>query len=326
MVRLEKIVYEKIFNSQLLSRARQITAPKKRDFRTDRNGASIPTFKFYTRLMRPIRQMRLSIFWNYFRQMCNQRGIPMSDIIYMDDVEARRCVFTEQVTREAFHPYNRQINSWKRMGYGKVEMALEGFEAPEYIQSEVKKETYFGALKKRHAYDHFLFSSYIAEMTPITFMGKGSHVILDFLIINNFFKPSAWSTYFFNEDEYLTSRKRHQDMVINNGYLDSDVYSEGYKKRLKSGLAKWNRRMPGYFAPEGEEVDFDAVYGDIIAKREWAVKEKGYWEQGDSKPEIYGPERPFWIPESGEPEEKGVNNVGKVLPGYLRGKVSSLMQ
>ena len=140
MVRLEKIAYERIFNTKMLSRARQITSPKKRDFRTDRNAQSIPQFRLYTKLVQPFRNIRFGLNWRYFRMMCNQRGIALSDILFMDETESRRCVFTEQVTREAFHPYNRQINAWKRMGHGKMEMALEGFESPDYIQEELKKD------------------------------------------------------------------------------------------------------------------------------------------------------------------------------------------
>lgn len=55
MVRLEKIRYEKIFNSRVLGRQREIEAPAKEDIKQDRYLVDPPIFpKFVHKLLTPI--------------------------------------------------------------------------------------------------------------------------------------------------------------------------------------------------------------------------------------------------------------------------------
>ena len=326
MVRLERIAYEKLINNKLLGRARMLSSPRKKDVFTDENLTEYPYSTWAFRWLQPL------IFWvfkfefNGARETCANRGILMKDAWMEDEIKARRCVLTEHMHRESMHPYTRELFFIRRLAIGKVEMGLSGFEAPDYYQEDNRKECYIDIEDQLDTYQHHLLSNYGAEMTENTSMGNGSKVILEFLMVNNLFSRSAWSSYFFNENEYYDTRIKNKDLSNALGLSDPNLDSEADKEALRQRLEKINSKMPGYYAPEGQKVDIDKIWNKLREKRDFWMAEQGSFVLEDLDVNQYGQERAFMIPKAEEPETLGKNTVGKVLPKFFRNKVGGLMQ
>lgn len=324
MVRLEKIAYEKIINSKTLHRARNITGPKKTDPFSELYLRRVPQSRIVYKLLSPFKLWLASVEWKFLRQSLLQRGISAEDAFKQSEIEFRRGILNEQINRESMHPYNQQLPMWKRMGFGKVDASTIGFEAPDYIREDVRKQTYLDVYDNILKYKHMLLSNYLAEMTPITYMGRGSIVILELLIVHNLFSRSAWNRYFFNEEEYMDSRKYAADFEKMIGMDNSlNLSTESGKKNFETYMEKMNKKFPGMFAPEGEEFDFKAFYN----RAETALVENNSynkWNQGDLSLLTNGQEEAFFVPE-GE-SLKGKNVVGKELPAYLKRSDKGLMQ
>lgn len=323
MVRLEKIAYEKIINSKTLHRARNITSPKKTDFFAELYLRRAPTSRFVQKLISPLQTWLASVEWRFFRDNMVQRGIAFEDSMMNTEVEFRRGILNEQVNRESMHPYNQQMPMWRRMGFAKVDASMMGFEAPQYIQEDVKKQTYMEVYDKILQYKHFILSNYLAEMTPITYMGRGSVVVLELFIVHNLFSRSAWNRYFFNEEEYIDSRKYVADFEKSFGIADDiNLETEAGRKKFEDRMRNHNKKFPGLFAPDGEDFDFKQLYNN--QEKALAQSSVSNWTKGDLDLLIKGQEEAFMVPE-GEGLQ-GKNVVGKNLPGYLKRTESGLMQ
>ena len=313
MVRLEKIAYEKIFNSKVLHRARNITSPKRTDFFSEIYLRRFPQNRLTHTVLSPFKNWLASVEWRFLRSCLLQRGISFEDSMLNTEVEFRRGMMNEQVNRESMHPYNIQLPMWKRMGYAKVDVSMMGFEAPDYIKEEVRKQTYVEVYDKILKYKHMLLSNYMVDMTPTTYMGRGSIVILDLFIVHNLFSRAAWNRYFFNEEEYIDSRKYVADFQRMIGKRNFDISTESGKKKFESHMSKVNKKFPGMFAPDGEEFDFQAFYNR--AEQIAAEKNSNAWTNGELDLLVKGQEEPFIV--TGGEELKGKNNVGTILPKYL---------
>jgi len=322
MVRLEKIAYEKIINSNTLKRARNITSPKKTDFFSELYLRRSPMNKLFHSIFAPLTMWMSSVEWKFLRSSFLQRGISFEDGLMTNDIDFRRGILNEQVNRESMHPYNQQLNMWKRSGFAKVDITMMGFEAPDYIQEDVRKQTYLDVYDKILKYKHFLLSNYLSELTPTTYMGRGSLVILDLFIVHNLFSRSAWNRFFFNEEEYVDSRKNMVDFESKMTNSVMNISTENGRKNFEAYLTKVNKRYPGMLAPEGEQIDFKSFY-------EKAEKAKLNPDNSSVTTDeltllFEGQEKAFMVPE-GE-GLKGKNVVGKSLPGYLRSSTKALMQ
>lgn len=323
MVRLEKIAYEKIINSKTLHRARNITSPKKTDFFSEIYLRRAPTSRLVSMITEPVKGFFAGLEWRFMRSCLLQRGISFEDALTQSETEFRRGILGEQVNRESMHPYNIQLNMWRRMGYGKVDASMMGFEAPEYIKEDVRKQTYMEVYDRILSYRHMLLSNYMAELTPVSYMGRGSLVLLELFIVHNLFSRSAWNRYFFNEEEYLDSRKYVADFERVSGAKPFDINTESGRKGFEAFMTHANKRFPGMFAPDGEDFDFKAFYN---RSEETAVakSQHQHWTRGELDLLVKGQEEAFIVPK-GE-DLKGWNNVGKILPGYFKRSPKGLMQ
>jgi len=322
MVRLEKIAYERIVNSKALNRARNITTPKRTDFFSEIYLRRAPTSRFVNSITQPIKGVIAGMEWRFLRSCLLQRGIPLEEALTQNETEFRRGVLGEQINRESMHPYNQQLPLWRRMGFGKVDATMMGFEAPDYIREDVRKQTYLEVYDRILTYKHMVLSNYMVELTPVSYFGRGSLVILELAIVHNLFSRSAWNRYFFNEQEYVDSRKYVADFEKSAGTKMWDFDSESGRKQFEKFITKMNKRFPGMFAPDGEEFDFKAFYN---RSDETAVvsEQHKHWSKGELDLLIRGQSEAFFVPE-GE-ALKGQNNVGKELPGYLGRSPRGLM-
>ena len=322
MVRLEKIAYEKIINSKALHRARTITTPKKTDFFSEVYLRRLPSSRLLHTILSPLKAWMASFEWRFFRSNALQRGISFEDSLMVDDMEFRRGILHEQVNRESMHPYNYQLKMWSRSGFAKVDASMMGFEAPDYIREEVRKQTYMDVHDNILDYKHAILSNYMADMTPITYMGRGSIVVLELFIVHNLFSRSAWNRVFFNEEEYIDSRKYVADFEKMMGGGKLSIATEAGRKKFEARMKKANKKYPGMFAPDGEEFDFKTFYER--AKTSTADPSTKKWTRGDLSLLVEGQEKAFMVPE-GE-ELVGKNVVGTQLPSYMKKTTKGIMQ
>lgn len=146
MVRFERVVWEKMLNIKALGRERTITTPRKPNYIRQRDlngylsnqvfqtGMTAAFFSF-------IEPLLAHIVYNFPRDIGLQRGLSFEDLFLHTDRELRRCVFFEHVVRSSAHPYEWLLYKRRRGRYYKVERALRGFYAPDYIRKEAEERT-----------------------------------------------------------------------------------------------------------------------------------------------------------------------------------------
>lgn len=99
MPRLEKVMYEKIFNSKILGRNRSIARPLKEDNKQDYYLVDYPILpKFVHRLLNPLYMKLSQLELNYIREDMLQQGISW-DYSYESGSDIRRDPFHEHIVR-----------------------------------------------------------------------------------------------------------------------------------------------------------------------------------------------------------------------------------
>ena len=319
-MRLERAIYERIFNTKLLGRARNIATPARHVREDDYYLGMTPSFRI-SRLFDGFWRWVYAKEWNFQRQGALQRGMTMEDFHLYDEEDFRRSPFHEHVLREATHPYQQLLHGWRRSRYFKVDMAMKGFEAPQYLKEEANKRTYIDSFVNIFGWRHFVESNYYSDMTPITTLYNGSRTILELFILYGFASRSAWNRYFFNEEKYYDLDKCVEDMkAIDGSYyknydLSKDENVEGWRK----SVIAWHKQFPGYFAPEGEDVDFEA----LKIKFENIKTELGLDSLNSDDLTSIGikyklNKKLFVMPEYKDEDAKGSSNVGLDMPKFVQ--------
>ena len=324
MVRLEKVLYEKVLNTALLGRARTIVKPKHLEHSQEQFLRELPKTRLTQKILNPMWQFIGGIEYRDWRALCLQRGIAFDQILMETDMELFRCPFHEHFMRESTHPYHHTLNKWSRFAYSKVDTYLRGFEAPEYLREPVRQRTYMECKEKIDTFHEMLVKNYENEKTIANHWYRGSMALLELAIFYNSILKMGWNRLFYNEEEYLST----QDWLKNRAYLNSekklDLNDKDDRKEFVSQMTAYNKRYPGMIAPDGDEVDFESVFEN------WNNKNSGKEFSGEltdnDLQSMYGgfnnPGRPFILNEAKGIEESeeltGNNNVGVDLPRYLR--------
>lgn len=315
-MRLEKIVYERIFNTKLLGRAREFTRPTMSQPETDMLLTVGPKFGLDL-LLRPIGKFIWSREWKCMMEGLKQRGLAPEDIQVFRAEEIRRDPLWEHAVRESMNPMMREIPRYRKMRYFKVDFGVKGFEAPDYIKEEARKRTYFQSLSNLATFRHFFKQNYQNDQTPNSVYIRTSLVILELALYYGVTSRNAWNRYFWNEVHYYTIAKfMEEGMGPNDG---PDLASEEGWNDFIAHAKEMNSAFPGKYAPEGEEVDAVQLRKEFLelqAQTGW----KRITDQDLTNMGLRNKmgEEPFIQPKFEGEEAKGKSNVGLDMPTFLR--------
>ena len=310
------MLYEKAFNNKMLGRAREITSPSKVHTNMEMYMRSYPDFgcrNFLSALFRPIAK----VSWWFHKDMCDMRGISLEDSqIYMP-ADVRRSAFFEHIQRESMHPMNLLLYKYRIQRYFKVDLALSGFHAPDYIKEEARNRTYIKGMVNMLRWRHFVEHNYESDMTQNTYVFSGTMVVIDFLMAFNVLKRSAWTRYFYNEAHTFTQQVINEDLFAGNKPLDFTVDADW--EIFKQIAERDNQDFPGFYSPEGEKIDFVALR-KMLADHQ---KELKYNKLTNEDINEIGAEKSYKehaFIASEYPGEKvvGSNTVGKDMPEFIR--------
>lgn len=257
MVRLEKVIYEKMLNTKILNRARVIKTPKNLETQQEVFLKQLPKNRFIQKLINPIITYIDSLEYRDWRNLCIQRGISFDQIMMETDMELYRCPFHEHFLRETTHPYHYSLNKWSRFAYSKIDTYLRGFEAPDHIKNEVKNRTYVDCKEKIDTFHEMLAKNYNNEKTFLNHYYRGSMVILELAIFYNSTMRIAWNRLFYNEEMYLDTKEWLKQQIHLFDTIKFDMNNDKHIEKYKQRLDNFNKLYPGYLAPDGEKVDYN---------------------------------------------------------------------
>lgn len=324
MVRLEKVLYEKVFNTKILGRARSITKPKHLDHNQEKYLHQLPQTRLTQHILKPFALKFVSLEYKAFRSMCLQRAIPFDDIVMQTEMELARSPFHEHFVRETTHPYHVSLNKWSRFAYNKVDMFLKGFEAPEYLREPVRQRRYLDCVDKVFSFHEMLVKNYENEKTLSNHWFRGSIAILELFMFYGSTLRMGWNRLFYNEEEYISTDEYLRQRAYLNREKKLDLSDESDRKEFVEEITDFNKKFPGWIAPDGDEVDFNAIFEN------WEKKNAGKEFSSELTDEdlrsmsggLQNPGMPFIISKAKGVEEgeelTGTNNVGVDLPKYLR--------
>lgn len=314
-MRLEKIMYEKVFNNKLLGRAREISKPSLAYKNTNFLLTQFPSFGL-RRVYKVVKDWFRKMEWWWMHDQTDRRGIAMEDICTFKGWELRRDVLNEHIFRESLHPFLREMIRYRHLRFQKVEDAVMGFEAPDYIREEVRKRTFIQGMGNMMTWRHFYQQNYENDQTPISTMFHNSRNILEIVYLVGGTERNAWNRYFFNEKHYYT--------------VDTYLEENRFERKLKltepadldefiSRCEKANEKFPGMYAPPGQKVDREEIKRAI----EDIIDQTGWKDLTSEEFKDYGlmsrTEKTAFVQPTFEGEDKtGKNNVGLDYPAFLK--------
>lgn len=318
-MRLEKILYERLVNNRLTGRQRNLTRPQK-VFLDDQHLLSMfPSFRV-GKVFDSLWVYILSRDWIFTKSRLDQAGLAFEDTYLYTEDDFRRNPFFEHIVRESTHPYQTLLFLWRRQRYFKVDMALKGFEAPQYIKEEARQRTFFDSFVNIYRWKHFVAHNYEGEITPVTYMYNGTRVILELFMIYGLTSRLAWSRYFFNEERYYGYQHMLEDFkALNRGTKHTlDFSNPEDLKEFERRANAWNKKFPGWFAPEGEEVNMKKIVATLDSIRE----EFKFNRLTSDDIQLIGinaqlEKIPFNASQYEGEEAKGSNNIGTRIPAFI---------
>ena len=263
MVRLERMMYEKVVNNSLVGRARRITTPKfwKKDWNDENRSINWPFQNLLKNAFIPIMDFYTSVEYNLMYNRTKRQGIPVKTNEVMDESEWRRDILVEQMKRENMHPWTIMEHTNMKNRYFKVNKFMAGHETPDYLVAETHAE---GLLENRDMTETIdsLKSQYHKEMMPNVYQHRARFTLLEFTIFHNLFDKKSWNRYFYNEATYtheldeIEARKKEYTIDFND---------PAEQVKFKDWLNKQIKMFPGYFIGEKKEFDFESFFKNNMA-------------------------------------------------------------
>lgn len=321
-MRFEKLLYEKVVNTQMLKRQRVITSPKKW-FNTQRNEAHrIVAHKVFNQgitgaIHRAIEPLLSWAFYKWPREIALQRGLVMEDFWVHNEREQRRDLFTETVWKQSCHPLQPLFFRRRRGRYYKIERAVRGFYVPDYLKNEVSRRTLAETIEVKEEWENFQYQNYYADMTPITRSTTIARLLpLEIMNTYGLLREEAWERYFFNEVHYNEPYTEEELKEALNPFSQYDLNTEEGRRQFETRIHKFVEVYPGAVVPEGESFNFKEFYA------KWALVNGKDTSKFDPKliEELRVKLTTDQVTSLGLPEDKkkGKSITGKYFPALLR--------
>eukprot|EP01016_Furgasonia_blochmanni_P002649 TRINITY_DN1102_c0_g1_i1.p1 TRINITY_DN1102_c0_g1~~TRINITY_DN1102_c0_g1_i1.p1 ORF type:complete len:370 (+),score=147.36 TRINITY_DN1102_c0_g1_i1:135-1244(+) len=321
MVRLEKVLYERLVNTKTFGRARQIATPAK--YYNENRAESLYVGSFYLlatgltgRIYRFIEPVISKLGYQWARDVAISRGLALEDFLLFQDRELRRCVFFENAIRQSAHPYMHILFKRRRARYYKVERGLRGFVVPDWVQREAESRLLVDTAENKDIWETFMYENFMSDITPTSrWTGTSKFIVIDLFSLYGLMNPQAWDRYFFNE-AFSDGYTREDKARAANPFPNINLNTEEGKREFEREVNRFIKLYPGAIVKEGEQFDFQRFYV------QWAItngKDVSRYDQGlvselRQKLEEKRVARLGWKVEKG----KKTNLVGTLVPKFLR--------
>lgn len=318
-MRLERILYEKVFNSRILGRQREITRVTRGHPDDNMWLSNFPKFRLFNIFHRALRFI-VSREWKFNKSRLDQAGLANEDVSLYVEEEFRRGAYFEHIQRESTHPYQHLLYGWRRQRYFKVDTALKGFEAPQYIKEEARQRTFFDSFVNIYKWQQFVDQNYNSELTGSTYMYNGTRSIFELFMIYGLLSRSSWNRLFFNERRYYSiGDVFRESKEMSEGHIkELDLANEDHFNEFIRRANEHNELFPGYFAPEGENVNPEKLKRTIEEiRREFSFDRLTSSDLNDIGIAAKIHETPFNATKIDSEPLSGDNNIGKKLPDFL---------
>ena len=160
--------------------------------------------------------------------------------------------------------------------------------------------------------------NYQNEMTPQTHWFVGSRVILELFYIYKLTSRNAWTRYFLNEVHTVTNETINEELFGKNEN-SFDLRDDEHWSRFMEAAKTYNEDFPGYFAPKGEEIDYEHLRKLLIGH----LEEVNFDRLDAADMNFLGvqlkmSQKPFIATEYENENHKGHSDLGADLPKHLR--------
>jgi len=265
MVRFEKLLWEQAFNIKAFGRNRVIDVPLKWNIRPRLDDLKIVSHYLFeqgilgsiTRFFEPILAY---LFWKWPRDIALQIGLSLEDFHLHNDRDQRREYLFETINRQSCHPYQHLFFKRRRARYYKVERALRGFYAPEYIRKEAESRLACDTADLVDEWENHVYTNYISDITPGT-RWTAMHRLIPLEVFNVYglFQEEAWNRYFLNEVEYdeYTEEDQHK---ASNPFHQFNLDSEEGRRGFEAEISRFIDLYPGTIVKDGEQFNFKEFY------------------------------------------------------------------
>lgn len=265
MVRLEKLLYERVANVKALGRQRIFGAPRKW-FNEEKNAEcqTAAHILFDTGLKASIFRLLEPIisyfFWKWPREILLNKGLAMEDIMVHQDRELRREMLFENIQRQSCHPYQHLMFKRRRARFFKVDRAVKGFVVPDYVRKEAESRLLADTADVKFEYESFVYNNYYSDMTP-TARYTAMHRLIPLEIFNVYglFREEAWERYFMNEVETDVYSKEVTERA-KNPFSQYNLETDEGKRAFEAEVNRFIDLYPGTIVREGEQFNFKEYY------------------------------------------------------------------
>ena len=260
MVRLERLMYEKVVNNSLFGRARKIIAPKTWFGDTQEKHSPVvwPFSNVIKGLIAPLKDKYLSFEYKTLYRESKVHGLPFETHMMMDELFWRREELQEHVKRENVNPWVLIEHDIMRQRYWKIVKFIPGYESPEEIVQETHSKAIIENKDLTEAF-RSIRNEYHKEMTPNVYQWRSRRYILDILIFHNLIDRDTWNRMFYNEAYYVQEKEdaetqgKYEKRLIN--YSDPKN-----QKNFISWMENQIEMFPGYYTVEGAAFDYDTYF------------------------------------------------------------------
>lgn len=327
-MRLEKIWYERLFNTAMTGRQRVIRQPKLWDYdnleKIHRLEDEKPVFKKETGWARFVEPFYAYFCYQWPRDIALQRGLALEDFYLFNDRELRRDPLFETILRQSLHPYMHVLFKARRRRYYKVERAVRGFWVPDHIRKDAENRLYKDTVDNINEWEDFYETNYDNDMTPSIHWPTTVRLIpLEVFIMYGLFNESFWSQYFYNETQPEPTQAEVEEYARD--HLDQrkyfDIETEAGKREFEEEVNRFIKLHPGTVVKVGEQYNFKRFYAQYAIKhaRDTSKFEQSLVEDIKNKLAEKKADRLKQLSDKKVPAEQK-NNIGTVYPKLLKSK------
>lgn len=265
MVRLERVLYEKVVNNKLLGRNRRIGSPQTWFTKNNIKNSSVfwPGGYLVTKLLDPIFNFVTGKEYTQLYKVSKLQGVPMENFLALKEDDWRRGVLSEHMKRENLHPWVQMIHSHVRSRFHKVEKYQKGFEVPDEIVEETHGRPLIETISYAETMQN-LMGEYKSEMMPNVYMFRSVLNPLDLPILHNLIDRESWNRMFYNEVRYDTERDEIEAEEAEEK-RQIDMTDPKNQAKFRSWMENKIKLYPGVFVREGEQFDYETFFRDQAA-------------------------------------------------------------
>ena len=265
-MRLEKNLYERLFNIDILGRGRKITKPTKfyminpQYYMMAQAYHSAYHTSLWYKMFAPIME-KLFYYstWTYRRDVELSRGYIPDDTEVHAEWDLRRGIFLEHVLRESCHPLYWLMYKYRRQRFFKIERTTQGLLVPDWIRKESAQRTLKEAAKMEAKFNDFAHKNFYSDMTPGSFYNRGKVNPFELLQIFGLTRFEGWERYFLNEQHYSIPEKEQWDEAFRKPW-GCDLSTDDGRRQFEAKVNKKISQYPGMVVPEGQQYDFKHHY------------------------------------------------------------------